>query len=112
MRYFLHYWFVAVPKLTIAQAFALFYRFVRYVSWSYDVEWGDQPLDDDDYGDYCPAKYREGHCSDPTCTTGVINLSERDGKRFAEALANPPEPNEALKEAARKYKEQQGDDVV
>jgi hypothetical protein len=31
MRQFLQYWFVAVPKLTKAQAFALFYRFVRYV---------------------------------------------------------------------------------
>ncbi len=32
MRHFLHYWFIAVPKLTRAQAFALFYRFVRYVA--------------------------------------------------------------------------------
>ncbi len=32
MRQFLHYWFVAVPKLTKAQALALFYKFVRYVA--------------------------------------------------------------------------------
>jgi hypothetical protein len=32
MRDFLHYWLIAVPKLTKAQAFALFYRFVRYVA--------------------------------------------------------------------------------
>jgi hypothetical protein len=34
MRDFLHYWLIAVPKLTKAQAFALFYRLVRYVAGS------------------------------------------------------------------------------
>lgn len=34
MRHFLYYWFIAVPKLTRAQAFALFYRFVRFVAGS------------------------------------------------------------------------------
>jgi hypothetical protein len=37
---------IAVPKLTKAQAFALFYRFVRYVSWSYKTEWGERPWKD------------------------------------------------------------------
>ncbi len=32
MRHFLHYWFIAVPKLTKAQASALFYRFVRFTA--------------------------------------------------------------------------------
>ncbi len=67
MRDFLHYWFVAVPKLTKDQAFTVFYRFVRYVSWSYNVEWGDQPWGDDDYGDYCSARAGEGFCYDPKC---------------------------------------------
>ena len=30
-----------------------------------------------------------------------LELSRRDSKVFAEALLDPPEPNEALKEAAR-----------
>jgi hypothetical protein len=90
MRQFFYYWFIAVPKLTKAQAFALFYRFVRYASWSYNVEWGEQEFEDE-----------EGR---PT-----IHLDEVEGRRFAEALANPPEPCEALKKAAEKY---QGDDVV
>jgi len=47
MRDFVVYW-IAVLKLTKAQAFALFYRFVRYVSWSYDVEWGEHDSDRDD----------------------------------------------------------------
>ncbi len=76
MRHFLHYW-IAVLKLTKDQAFALFYRLIRYVA-----------------------------------GTDVIELSEADAKAFAEALANPPEPCEALKEAARKYKADQRDDVV
>jgi hypothetical protein len=38
MRYFLHYWFVAVPKLTKDQAFALFYRFVRYATGTEEEE--------------------------------------------------------------------------
>jgi hypothetical protein len=84
MRHFIGYW-IAVLKLTKAQAFALFYRFVRYVSWSYKTEWGDAPDDD------------------------AIILNEEESKRFIEALENPPEPCEALKEAARKYR---GDDVV
>ncbi len=32
MKYFLYYWLIAVPKLTKAQALALFYKFVRYVA--------------------------------------------------------------------------------
>lgn len=32
-------------------------------------------------------------------------LSERDREIFFEALMSPPEPNEALKKAARLYKE-------
>jgi len=32
-----------------------------------------------------------------------IKLSERDFKKFIEVLENPPEPNEKLKEAAKKY---------
>jgi hypothetical protein len=48
MRQFLHYWFVAVPKLTKAQACCVLYRFVRYVSWSYDVEWGEYDSDAED----------------------------------------------------------------
>lgn len=34
-----------------------------------------------------------------------ILASERDAKIFFEALMNPPEPNSALKAAAKKYKE-------
>lgn len=32
------------------------------------------------------------------------NLNRRDSKTFIEALLNPPEPNEALKAAAARYK--------
>jgi uncharacterized protein (DUF1778 family) len=32
-----------------------------------------------------------------------IELSERNQKAFVEALLNPPEPNEALREAAKAY---------
>ena len=32
-----------------------------------------------------------------------IELSERNQRTFVEALRNPPEPNEALREAARAY---------
>jgi hypothetical protein len=35
MNYFLRYWFIAVPRLTMAQAFALLYRFVRYAAPEY-----------------------------------------------------------------------------
>ena len=38
MRNFLHYWLIAVPKLTRAQAFALFYRFVHYVAGTEEEE--------------------------------------------------------------------------
>ncbi len=34
----------------------------------------------------------------------VILASERDAKIFFDALMNPPEPNEALKKAAKRYK--------
>jgi hypothetical protein len=55
MRHFLSYWFIAVPRLTKAQAFALFYRFVRYVghdvsppSWDdWDEEMKEVPKGDD-----------------------------------------------------------------
>jgi uncharacterized protein (DUF1778 family) len=33
-----------------------------------------------------------------------IELSERNQRAFVEALQNPPEPNEALREAVRAYK--------
>jgi uncharacterized protein (DUF1778 family) len=33
----------------------------------------------------------------------MIELSERNQRTFVEALMNPPEPNEALREAARAY---------
>ena len=32
-----------------------------------------------------------------------IKLSERNQRAFVEALMNPPEPNEALREAAKAY---------
>lgn len=35
----------------------------------------------------------------------VLELSKRDSKAFIETLNNPPEPNEALKEAAKAHKE-------
>lgn len=35
----------------------------------------------------------------------VLELSERDSKAFIEALENPPEPNEALTEAAEAHEE-------
>ena len=34
----------------------------------------------------------------------VIELNEKQAKKFVEALANPPEPSPALKKAAAKYK--------
>lgn len=36
----------------------------------------------------------------------VIKLSNEDFDRFTAALENPPEPNEKLKEAFRRHKEQ------
>lgn len=35
----------------------------------------------------------------------TLELSRRDSIAFLESLLNPTEPNEALKEAARKHKE-------
>jgi hypothetical protein len=78
MRYFFHYWFVAVPKLTLAQAYSWFYKFIRFAGCYTDRGW----------------YYDEN----------VIHLNEEESKRFIEALENPPEPSEALREAARKYK--------
>jgi uncharacterized protein (DUF1778 family) len=37
-----------------------------------------------------------------------ITLSTRDWEAFYDALINPPEPNEKLKEAARRYRERVG----
>jgi uncharacterized protein (DUF1778 family) len=37
-----------------------------------------------------------------------ITLSARDWEVFYDALINPPEPNERLKEAARRYRERVG----
>lgn len=37
-----------------------------------------------------------------------VALSARDWDAFYEALVNPPEPNEALKKAARRYRERAG----
>jgi uncharacterized protein (DUF1778 family) len=37
-----------------------------------------------------------------------ISLSAQDWDVFYEALINPPEPNEKLKEAARRYRERVG----
>jgi uncharacterized protein (DUF1778 family) len=39
-----------------------------------------------------------------------IKLSERDFKKFIEVLENPPEPNEKLKWAAKKYFENEQND--
>jgi len=39
----------------------------------------------------------------------TIILSARDWDAFHEALTNPPEPNERLKEAARRYRERVGE---
>lgn len=47
MKEFIQYW-IAVARLTKAQAFALFYRFVRMISHSYDVEWGEYDSDEED----------------------------------------------------------------
>ena len=38
-------------------------------------------------------------------THEVIRLSARDTEILIEALLNPPEPNEALREAARRHRE-------
>lgn len=35
----------------------------------------------------------------------VIELSRRDSKAFLETLANPPEPNQSLREAAETHEE-------
>ncbi len=37
-----------------------------------------------------------------------ITLSAKDWEVFYDALINPPEPNEKLKEAARRYRERVG----
>ena len=37
-----------------------------------------------------------------------ITLSERDWDVFYDALVNPPEPNETLREAARRYRQRVG----
>ena len=37
-----------------------------------------------------------------------VTLSTRDWEVFYDALINPPEPNEKLKEAARRYRERVG----
>jgi uncharacterized protein (DUF1778 family) len=34
----------------------------------------------------------------------IITLSVRDGEAFVQALLNPPEPNEALRAAARRHR--------
>lgn len=36
--------------------------------------------------------------------TEIIHLSLEDQRQLAEAILNPPEPNEALKNAAKKYR--------
>jgi hypothetical protein len=41
----------------------------------------------------------------------VIQLTEKEGERFAEALANPPAPSPALVEAAEKSKASGGGDT-
>lgn len=38
----------------------------------------------------------------------MIRLSSEDSRVFAEALLNPPSPNEKLREAARRYLETMG----
>lgn len=42
-------------------------------------------------------------------TQQVIQLSERDSLLLAEAILNPREPNERLREAARRYRDVYGD---
>ena len=37
--------------------------------------------------------------------TEIIHLSLEDQRQLAEAILNPPEPNEALKKAAKQYRE-------
>jgi hypothetical protein len=37
-----------------------------------------------------------------------VLLSERDAKQFAEALADPPPPNAALRRAARRFRKKYG----
>jgi uncharacterized protein (DUF1778 family) len=37
--------------------------------------------------------------------TEILRLSVEDQRQIAEAILNPPEPNEALKKAAKKYRE-------
>ena len=37
---------------------------------------------------------------------GIIRLSAEDQQRFAEALLDPPAPNEALRRAARRHRDQ------
>ena len=169
MGQFIGYW-IAALKLTKAQVFALFYRFVRWTSWSYKTEWGEREWEDESKipdqlsCDECSTEeHRIIHWAvgsdledgqdpnalgpwvweilnhDKTCRfewpikfdtkddawahihgiltaaakeveeeKGIV-LNEKEAERFTEALANPPEPCEALKEAAKKY---QGDDVV
>lgn len=42
-------------------------------------------------------------------TQQVIQLSERDSLLLAEVILNPREPNERLREAARRYRDVYGD---
>ena len=37
--------------------------------------------------------------------TEIIHLSLEDQRQLAEAILNPPEPNEALKKAAQRHRE-------
>jgi hypothetical protein len=51
MRYFFHYWFVAVPKLTLAQLERLFYRFIRFAAEEYTERgWYNQSDEEDPQG--------------------------------------------------------------
>ncbi len=43
--------------------------------------------------------------------TDTFKLSRRDSEIFVNALLNPPEPNEALKQAFKRYKEVFGNKV-
>lgn len=49
------------------------------------------------------AKAKERQEGRKIIATEVIELSKEDFERFTDALANPPEPNEALKAAFKRY---------
>ena len=69
MGQFIGYW-IAVLKLTKAQAFALFYRFVRYTSWSYKTEWGERDWEENPHRGSSYDEFRKNDDADEAVKQG------------------------------------------